>query len=483
LSRLRKLKNAPEIYIFLSVTIFYTYELIKHQLWRDETQAWLIALVSRNPHQLIANLKYESRPPLWYLILKISSLISANPNTMKVVVWVLTIISFIFILWTRSIHLAARSSWLLGYFFIFGYSVVTRDYVLIFTAVTILVYLRLEKPELKLPYYLTLLILGSTNLFGLFFLVSWVFAMILVNRKLTWKILVKMRIEIMILVTTTVEILLFRSPKDSQFNLNFHAGIKHTIFEIIGNLRDALLPINFSSPNKNFITAITFLVSISIIGLIFFTIDNFAKFFLGTFTALFLFNGAFGYSEYWWHRGTLVLAIFIAVNLGKKSTTNENARAHTFVRDSIVNLSAKAIPLFLLLQVTGTIFGYGVSFYEKKPYSNISAAAKYVSRACIDHCQIIEDSGVFAAGISASLKGREIFTVDRNDFGTFAIWKKGFYSTPSWSEILAATDRFPNSIIVTTELDRNTAPANLKLLAKFAPSVWGDDYYIYKRIN
>ena len=483
LLRIMNLKNLHEIPIFIFITVLYTMELIKHQLWRDETQAWLIAIVSKNPHQLINNLKYESRPPLWYFILKAFSVISENPNTMKLVSWTLAIISFIFILRTKSISLGYRTGWLFGFYFFFGYTVVTRDYVLIHTLVTVLVFLRLEKPKSRISYHLTLLALGSINLFGFFLVASWVIAITFVNRNFRWEIFSRMRTELMIFFVTTFQILIFRSPKDSQFNLNFHSGINHIVFEMIGNLRDAVLPFNFSAPSKNLVTFFTFLFSVIILIFIFIRIDNFAKSFLGIFTSLFLFNSAFGYSEYWWHRGTLVIAIFIALTLGGQLKAVAPAKAPSSAKNALVKFSAMSVPFFILLQVAGALFGYGASFYRAEPYSNISVAAKFVLKNCDGHCQIIGDSGVFAAGISASLKGRSIYSVDRNNFGTFAIWKRGYYSTPSWNSILAATDRYPDNIIITTILDQRAAPPNLKLLAKFAPSMWGDDYYIYRRIN
>ena len=40
-----------------------------HEPWRDELQAWSIAMASGNPLDLLPNTRLEGRPPGWQLLL------------------------------------------------------------------------------------------------------------------------------------------------------------------------------------------------------------------------------------------------------------------------------------------------------------------------------------------------------------------------------------------------------------------------------
>jgi hypothetical protein len=42
--------------------------LARHVLWRDEAQMWLVARASQDFSQLLANMSYENRPILWFLL-------------------------------------------------------------------------------------------------------------------------------------------------------------------------------------------------------------------------------------------------------------------------------------------------------------------------------------------------------------------------------------------------------------------------------
>ena len=44
--------------------------VLRHEMWRDEIQAWSIVIGSRSVGDLLHGaLRYEGHPPLWYLVL------------------------------------------------------------------------------------------------------------------------------------------------------------------------------------------------------------------------------------------------------------------------------------------------------------------------------------------------------------------------------------------------------------------------------
>ena len=62
-------KNLPFIitgfYFLLSII-----GILNHEMWRDELQAWMVAIDAHSIAQLFQNVKYEGHPALWHLFLQ-----------------------------------------------------------------------------------------------------------------------------------------------------------------------------------------------------------------------------------------------------------------------------------------------------------------------------------------------------------------------------------------------------------------------------
>src|SRR5207249_1186745 len=56
----------------------------RHELWRDEMQAWLIARDSPTVLDILRQARYEGAPPLWHLALRVLSHLCRRPETMQV---------------------------------------------------------------------------------------------------------------------------------------------------------------------------------------------------------------------------------------------------------------------------------------------------------------------------------------------------------------------------------------------------------------
>src|SRR5258708_2333734 len=58
--------------------------LARHEMWRDEIQAWLIPAGSASLGELIHNLRYEGHPALWHILLWIVTRVTTRPEAMQV---------------------------------------------------------------------------------------------------------------------------------------------------------------------------------------------------------------------------------------------------------------------------------------------------------------------------------------------------------------------------------------------------------------
>jgi hypothetical protein len=114
----------------VAIALFGIVSLIKvryHELWHEEAQAWLIARASHTPIDLLANLRAEGHPPLWYLVLWPFARLG-DPVAMQVVSAVIATAAAAIILKRAPFSLAVRVLCVLSYFVLFQYDTVARSY-------------------------------------------------------------------------------------------------------------------------------------------------------------------------------------------------------------------------------------------------------------------------------------------------------------------------------------------------------------------
>jgi hypothetical protein len=102
----------------------------RHEMWRDELQAWLIARDSQSIADLFHNLRYETHPALWYLLLYIPAHVSWNPVSMQVINWLLATCNAWLILSARRLVWYIRILLVFGFFPFYLYGATARSYML-----------------------------------------------------------------------------------------------------------------------------------------------------------------------------------------------------------------------------------------------------------------------------------------------------------------------------------------------------------------
>lgn len=78
------LRNSKTIYITFWF-VYALYVVLNHEIWRDEMRAFSIAVSSNGLLDLIANIKNEGHPILWYGILKIVYFILPNTKALQLI--------------------------------------------------------------------------------------------------------------------------------------------------------------------------------------------------------------------------------------------------------------------------------------------------------------------------------------------------------------------------------------------------------------
>lgn len=153
------------------------YGAIHHEMWRDEIQAWLLARDSASVFELFANMKYEGHPAFWHLCLMPLSRISTSPIMMQV--FHLLIAATTVFLFTRYAPFNKIQKFLFcfGYFALYEYAIVARNYALGVLLITIFCILYRERYKRFLWIGIVLILLAHTSVHALIVTIAIGFAL------------------------------------------------------------------------------------------------------------------------------------------------------------------------------------------------------------------------------------------------------------------------------------------------------------------
>lgn len=158
-------KLSPHI-IWILYILMLGFGLAQHEIWMDEAHHWLVPRDSATLGEMLQSLRYEGHPGLWNILLYFSTFFSEQVWIMQLLhggiaslsIYLVTVCSP-FPRWVR---------WLLpfGYFTLFEYGMISRNYALAFLLAFLFVW-EVKKENgsfLRLMIYLALL--ANTHLLG-----------------------------------------------------------------------------------------------------------------------------------------------------------------------------------------------------------------------------------------------------------------------------------------------------------------------------
>lgn len=474
-------------YLLKSIIFLFSLYLLllnssSHELWRDETDAWLVSRDSTSVSDLLNNVKYTGRPPLWYLILFTFARISPNVEVMKFVTFGISTTTLLFICFLVRSELRFKILLLLGFHFLFGFTVLSRDYsLLLLIIVLIFVTYQSRHPltrKLSLVLFLCLF-LSSINIFGILITLAIASSVLVIVFRNFLKPIEHYFVVILLVVINLAWVIFMvviaRPPKDHFFSVNPPyeirvlnlQGIKVIFWKSIGFFSQLVFPF-WQNYQVSHVTIIFSMVSIFIIFVLIRSLPGDLRLFSIILTIFFWMFHVFGYSPFWWHRGSLsaiysLLAIFL---LAQK-------------RKSFVDFKHFVVMTLLVCQILGSIFGLGKTFWGSKPYSNSFVASSFLSKICTGNKTIVAESDLTASALAAYLPQYRFFYLNREEFGSFTSWKaKDYgYKASSWSEVVNRSSSIVPCAYVLT-LNSHAIPPSNYAIRIFQGSVWGDDYQI-----
>lgn len=144
-----------------------------HGMWLDELQHWCLARDSGSLVELFRNTRNEGHPPLWHLLLFGITRFTTDPIWMQVLHTAIGICTAALVLWRAPFVWWWRVLIVFGYFFLYEYTVIARNYGLV---VLFLLLAADVRHRIGISWqWATLLVLAAfTHLWGIVFAGAWV---------------------------------------------------------------------------------------------------------------------------------------------------------------------------------------------------------------------------------------------------------------------------------------------------------------------
>jgi hypothetical protein len=139
---------------------------LRHAMWRDELQDFMLALYSSSPWSLLSKLKYDGHPGLWHMLVWVITRFTSDPMWMQVMHIGLAISVWLIIYWWSPFNRLEKILLLLSYFLFWEYFVISRSYVLIALFAFAFIALREQRPRPEFVLWLLLGLLANVHVFG-----------------------------------------------------------------------------------------------------------------------------------------------------------------------------------------------------------------------------------------------------------------------------------------------------------------------------
>jgi len=486
------IRRCSAIYSSSKLTLLYIFfvalllsNISSHELWRDETDAWLVARDSTSIRELLSNVRNTGRPPLWYLLLYGASHVNEDILLLQVMTFLISASALSLVVFVMEGTIRKKLFLLSGFYFLFGFSVLSRDYSLILLLVISLFIVYRNNRSLKTRLKVILMIcipLSSINIFGILVVLAILTSITLSVASSAFRIIKTSKGIVVLSAVNLAWLLVMISislpPKDHVFSVYppyevrdlSYNSLKIIFWKSIGFFAQVVFPF-WENFQVSHLTTIPALIGFVLLVFLVRNLERELKLVaVCSITFFYLFH-IFGYSPFWWHRGTLTIVLVL---LGFSLLIDS--------RTSSTDIGKLAVTIFLLIQVAGSFFGLGRTFWGEAPYSNAENASVFISTICAENKLIVAESDLSSSAISAYLPDFSLFYLNRERFGTFTSWKASDWTNPilSWMEVESRSGGLSPCAYILLGNSPIQPPAGFSK-ARFLGSIWGDNYLIVYR--
>lgn len=496
-----------DLYYALGMTFVFLlvcgYGAMHHEMWRDEIQAWLLARDSASVFELFANMKYEGHPAFWHLCLMPLSRITASPIIMQV--FHLLIAATTVFLFTRYAPFNRLHKFLFafGYFALYEYAIVARNYALGVLLITIFCVLYKERYKRFVWIGTVLILLAHTSVHALIVTIAVGFALMceyLYFYCYKKETLTEDRRHIWIgfaligfgIVTSVLQL---NPPSDSGFATawNFKFTVQH-MNNITKIITHAMLPVPRAAMgfwNSHQLNSYEFfqLIRLPLCYLIvFWCVLRFLKRPTALFTYLIATIGllAFFYIKY---GGSMRHHGFLFITFVMTSWICHDCPEFKFPLDQISGFAQRLFaPVFTVILVFHFLGGMiALSMDIQHIFSNGKRTAEYIKTQNRQDMLMVGNTDFAVSTVVGYLEKKEIYYPQGSRFGSFVRWDKARTHGLSNEDIvkearMLSVQNYQDVLIVMNRALAATLVEQyqLTLLEKFTGSTIGDEgFHLY----
>ncbi|HET7818408.1 MAG TPA: hypothetical protein VFL70_03815 [Bacteroidia bacterium] len=432
--------KTDNVFLLFIVGIYFTLLIIgviKHEMWRDEWQAWLIAIDSHSLRELYENCRYEGHPILWHLLLFIITSFSHNPFYMQLLhIGIATISVFLFNRYSQ-LPVWQRILFTFGYYSLYEYSIIARSYSLDLMLVLLFCTLYKNKGQNFIWIFFVLSLLANNSLYGLATACCLV-AFLLLDYKINksywnYEIVSKYKLSISLfifLLCACFSLIQIKPESDHERNISFLHLFNVDIIKFISSrIYNAYILIPelkiFPTWNEGAYVSNSakepFLSLLIFFGAIFILVRKpivCALYVVGTIGMVYLVGVVGCYSpRYIGHIFIFfVTAIFLSNQFPDEIFSNKILNKWAQIGKSL-----QSVFIFI---VFGCQMIVGIAYYYNdflKPFSMSKKAAQYIYDKKMESLPIVGTRDYVLSNLAALL-GKKIFYPERNAFASFIIW-------------------------------------------------------------
>ncbi len=473
--------------IFVLVCSAFT---MRHGLWRDEAIAFLMVRDARSLSDLFENLRYGGHPPLWHLMLYPITRWTVRPEAMQVLHVGLAAVSVQLVARYAPFSRVAKILFPFGYFTLFEYGVIARDYQLLLLLSVLFCVLWTRRRRGYVGLGCVLALLCFTHMLGVI-LAGGFGAMIVYEAAGTERSRRRLRRRVpefiagagIAVVGCALAIQLMIPPADSGFAVDWHfdLGIGHVVHTCTA-FWDAYVPIpavgmhfwneSIVSPTVAGIGgAVAALLGLAAVwrwrgAFLFLVVVD-----LGT--AVFLHAKIF---SGWRHAGPLFVALIAAFWMVMSDGGRRGAAAYEGAGQR--RILGVALTVMLAMQTCGlAVAGYFAWWY---PFSPAREAARFIGPQLAAEDLVVARDDVTICSLAAYLPGREFFFQRGSRWGTFTIYRSDFSKRNSlwWADMFSRVRRRRVLLIMSERLER--LGPRMTYAGGYDGGIQGDEcYYFY----
>ena len=423
----------------------------RHEMWRDELQAWMISANSSSLFDVFANKRYEGQGAVWYIALYIISRFTNQPLFMQLFHIAIATTTVSLVLRYCPLPKYQRVLFVFGYYLIYEYAVISRHYTL--GILLVAVFCVLGRSGATHPVYqvIVLALLIQTSMYGVLLASA---LLVLPGASLLRQARVKGGLPstafCTLLIATSLALAAFgmMAPKDSgyggwSFDLS-PVSIRRTV-NIVWSAFAPIPQLNLHFWNSNIVGSkavqLPLAVTMLVVSMILLAPWRQLMFVYGAGASMLLVFSHVKYHGLVRHHGHLFVLFMACLWLAHSRPRTDDPTGSSGRRMGLTSLmhgsSNRIITALLSMQVMAGVYASAMDWVY--PFSASKRVAEFLKAPRFADAQIAGYPDPSASAVAGYL-GREIYYLASDRHGTFVVYDlKGHRK--SFTEVIDSAHR------------------------------------------